>query len=195
MALIDCTECGNKISNMASACPKCGHPRLAGVKARSSATTVSPGAVTVRKSRGIFHYVGWAVVVLVALFFGSAIIAGILDSNKKNAIANDPNAIHAEDVVHMMESSYGCEFPNTFSKAISHRNAGELTAWAEIINDDPYCFFGKNLVQNQKWTVLQVKGSMMQISLSTPSQLETDTKRYRHNYWTLVEWGMKEEPQ
>lgn len=193
MALIDCSECGNKISNLAMACPKCGHPTIGETEA--SAPAALQRAEKNKKSHGFLYYVIWIVGALLALFFGSAIIAGILDSNKRSAIANDPNAIHAEDVVSMMESSYGCEFANTFSKAISHRNAGELTAWAEIINDEPYCFFGTNLKNNQKWTVLQVRDNMMQISQSTPSQVSADSKRYGHKYWTLVEWGMKERPE
>lgn len=193
MALIDCSECGNKISNLAMACPKCGYPTNG--EGEASTPSIPQKSERDRKSHGFLYYVLWIVGVPLALFFGSAIIAGILDSNKKYAIANDPNAIHAEDVVSMMESSYGCEFPNTFSKAMSHRNAGELTAWAEIINDEPYCFFGKNLKSNQKWTVLQVRENMMQISQATPSQVAADSSRYGHKYWTLVEWSMKEKPE
>ncbi|WP_176461050.1 zinc ribbon domain-containing protein [Janthinobacterium sp. PC23-8] len=194
MALIDCTECGSKISNLANACPKCGHPQVAGVEAQFSTPVASPDGLPARKSRGIFYYVAWAVAVLVVLFLGSAIIFGIADSNKRKAIANDPNAIHADDVVSMMESSYGCEFPSAFSKALQHRDAGELTAWATIVNNDPFCFHGGNLKANQKWTVLQVKDNVMQISLSTAVQAQTDMKRSDHNYWTLVEWGIKEKP-
>jgi len=193
VALIDCVECGNKISNLARACPKCGHPT--DDEGEGGAPAVLKPVAPDKKSRSPIYYVVWIAGVVLALFFGSAIVAGIMDSSKRSAIANDPNAIHAGDVVTMMESAYGCEYPSTFSKALEHRNAGELAAWAKITGNDPFCFYGGNLKANQKWTVLQVRDNMMQISLATASQAISDMKRSDHDYWTLVEWGTKERPE
>jgi DNA-directed RNA polymerase subunit RPC12/RpoP len=39
MALIKCTECGQEISDMATACPKCGRPTGVVVKTKSPSVT------------------------------------------------------------------------------------------------------------------------------------------------------------
>ena len=195
MALIDCTECGNKISSLARSCPKCGHPQIAEVKVQPLTPAAAPEASIIKKPRGIFYYIAAAIILLVVLFFGSAVISALFDERAQKDGPNGPNGIHASDVVTMKERSYGCESLSGLTEAVEHRSADELAAYAKIANDEPACFYGGNLKSKQKWTVLQVNDNVMQISLSTVSQAQTDMGRSGHNYWTLVEWGMKEKPE
>jgi|SRR5471030_98172 len=179
MALIDCSECGAKISSMATSCPQCGNPVLAAVEEQKTASA--------EKKHGAFYYLIWTIVSVIALFVGSAIIAGIVQAQKARDIANDPNAIHSEDVVSLYDAAYACEYESRFNQALQHYNLKELTAWAQIVNDEPYCFDAHILKQGQKWTVLQTRGELMQV---TPEGI-SDPKRFGHNYWTLTSWGTK----
>lgn len=181
MALIECNECKAQISSMALSCPKCGNPISGDVSSMPAQLPVP------KKSHGFLFYLGWLFVLAIVLFVGSAILAGVLEAQKARDIANDPNAIHADDVITLSDAAYGCQYENKFAEALRHYDAKELTAWAQIINDEPYCFYSHTVKSGQKWTVLQVKDNVMQVTTEGIS----DTKRYGHNYWTLTTWGIK----
>lgn len=167
---------------MASSCPKCGNPMGGDVSSMPAQLPVP------KKSHGFFYYLGWLFFLAIVLFVGSAILAGVLEARKASNIANDPNAIHADDVITLSDSAYGCQYESKFAEALRHYDAKELTAWAQIINDEPYCFYSHTATPGQKWTVLQVKDNVMQVTTTGIS----DTKRYGHNYWTLTTWGNKQ---
>lgn len=73
MALTECSECRNKISSNAQSCPRCGN-----LLSENAATSQS--ATPEVKKRGFFFYAGSAVISIVVLFFGSAIVSGIAGS-------------------------------------------------------------------------------------------------------------------
>ncbi len=50
MALVDCPECGKRVSNHARSCPQCGYPMDDSPGNRAAS---APMRVTVQKSRGV----------------------------------------------------------------------------------------------------------------------------------------------
>jgi TM2 domain-containing membrane protein YozV len=54
MALISCPECATNVSDKALSCPSCGCP----ISAPSTPSSVTPTAVTVAKSRGVYIILG-----------------------------------------------------------------------------------------------------------------------------------------
>jgi hypothetical protein len=74
-------------------------------------------------------------------------------------------------------------------EAIKHRENGEFSAWARIVDNAPYCFNGASQKVGQTWTVLQIKGDTMQIALTTARQYEMDKSREQYAYWTATRWG------
>lgn len=72
MALINCNECGNQVSEKANACPKCGNP-IDHPATIPSAALLTPSAPT-RKSNAIWLYlVGVALISVYAGYFIQAI--------------------------------------------------------------------------------------------------------------------------
>lgn len=63
MALINCPECGQEVSDQAAACPKCAHP----LKAADSGPVRHVPPVVQKKGRGCFSWIG----------IGAAVIVGI----------------------------------------------------------------------------------------------------------------------
>jgi hypothetical protein len=61
MALLNCPDCGNEVSDQAPACPKCGRPRSAAQATPDAAQVAAPNAPT-RKSMSSF-----ALVIAIAL--------------------------------------------------------------------------------------------------------------------------------
>ena len=101
----------------------------------------------------------------------------------------NPDRLHADQEVVMSSDAYGCESPVRFLEAMNHRDRHELSAWAEIVDDTPYCFYGADLKPGQTWTVMQIRGEAMQIAQTTTAQFEQDRSRYKHAYWTATKWG------
>lgn len=84
MALIDCSACGNKISEMAAACPKCGHPTN-GVP--HQVAPVGAGAIPSESKKGghgFLFYVGMTALGLIGAFATYAIV-----------LSNDPETREA----------------------------------------------------------------------------------------------------
>lgn len=125
--------------------------------------------------------------VLIALLILSLSACG--QTKKEKDSASNPSNLSADQVVVMSKSSFGCEYLNKLDEAISHYNKKEFSAWAQITGDKPYCFSGSSLAENQTWTVLQIKGNLMQIGLTTQNQIDIDPDRNKHNYWTVTAWG------
>jgi hypothetical protein len=61
--LIDCPECGQKISDQAGACPKCGHP----VAALAKPAAVAPSVSQRRARSSVFCGIAFVMLVLAAL--------------------------------------------------------------------------------------------------------------------------------
>lgn len=128
----------------------------------------------------------WALSAIV--FF---VLAGCGPSESELAAARNPNGLKADDVVAMVDESYGCESQSKFAQALEHRNKSEMNAWAKIVSNKPWCFSASNLKAGQTWTVLQIDGAIMQISQTTLAQYEIDPSRHNHSYWTATKWGAK----
>jgi hypothetical protein len=105
--------------------------------------------------------------------------------------ADNPGGLAAEDEIVMIQDSFGCQFVDRFTQAMEHMARKEYSAWAKIIVSKPWCFSADDLAPNQKWTVMQVRGPLMQIGQVTVAQRETDKDRYGHHYWTVTAWGKK----
>ena len=189
MALIECSECKEKISSKAHACPKCGNP-LTDEEGQQEQQIVNAAADRPRK-RGYLFFFYLVIVGTVIFFVGSTIIHGILSTAVTHYRTVDPNTIHADDEISMSPNAFGCEYLSKFAEAVQHYESRELSAWAAIVNDEPYCFSGISLKAGQKWTVVQVRGNLMQISQTTYEQYQTDPTRHGHSYWTQVAWGSK----
>jgi hypothetical protein len=184
MALINCSECGNGISDKAISCPKCGSP--------TENPLIHPTTTVEKKSsHGIFHYVAWATGIVVVVFFGSAVIAGIAESGHRRALANDPNAIHADEIVSLMSGAFACDSKTAFLRAAQHQVNGEMAAWADIVTKRPSCFSSSDLSDGQLWMVLQVREDLMQVSTSVTSKGKVGPDFYGRNYWTRSSFGFK----
>lgn len=87
MALINCPECQNQISDKADNCPKCGYP-IAGKKSK----------ITVQKKEGCFLQtlnLGCLIFVIAILLFISSFIYNRLKKIDQNHLKNDTkNIIH-----------------------------------------------------------------------------------------------------
>lgn len=118
-------------------------------------------------------------------------LAGCGQSEAGLSAARNPNELKADDVVAMGDDSYGCESQSQLAQALEHRNKSELTAWAKIVNNNPWCFYSPNLKAGQTWTVLQIDGAVMQIGQTTLAQYELDPSRHKRSYWTATKWGSK----
>lgn len=101
----------------------------------------------------------------------------------------NPSKLAADNVIFVDDASYGCEFESKFQQAVDHYERKELSAWSQIVNDAPWCFYGGSLRPGQTWTVLQIRGAVMQIAQTTSAQYDTDPTRYKHSYWTKTSWG------
>jgi len=185
MALIQCSECGTDVSDKAAACPTCGNPiattPLAGA-------TASQHQVEARGPRWPLALV--AVAAFIALGF---VFAGKRHASPptETAAATPETPLRADDVVRMSHDSFGCEFESKFAEAVTHYTHKEMSAWARIVNDAPWCFSGIDLKSGQTWTILQVSGSTIQIAQTTVAQYEMDPTRYKHAYWTAAFWATK----
>jgi hypothetical protein len=105
--------------------------------------------------------------------------------------SDNPGGLAAEDEVVMIPDSFGCEYFNQFTEALEHKTRKEYSAWAGIVVKKPWCFTASDLAPNQKWTVLQIRGPVMQIGQASVQQRETDKERYGHHYWTATAWGKR----
>lgn len=103
-------------------------------------------------------------------------------------LAVSADEVRAEQEVKVDGGSYGCESPERFQQAADHFNRGEYSAYAKITMNKPFCFSGKYLENGQTWTVLQVRGDMVQIGQATLKQHENDPSLRGHSYWTLKKW-------
>lgn len=184
MALINCSECGNEISDKAIACPKCGSP----VGNSPTRSTASAGK---KPGHGIFYYVAWATGIVIVAFFGSAVVAGIAESGHRRALASGPNAIHADEIVSLMSGAFACDSKTAFLRAAQHQANGEMSAWADIVTKRPACFSSSDLSDGQLWTVLQVREDIMQVSTSVMSKGKVGPDFYGRNYWTRSSFGIK----
>jgi hypothetical protein len=101
----------------------------------------------------------------------------------------NPERIHADQEVTLTSQAFGCEMLSRFSKAVEHYSRQELTAWAQITGDKPYCFNSATLPNGMYWTVLQVRGNLMEVKQTTLSQYELDRDLGTHSFWTAVAWA------
>lgn len=90
-------------------------------------------------------------------------------SRSTESEASNPNRLRADQDVVMDQNSYGCESPSRFSKALEHRQKGEMHARSSIVTDKPACFYGAGLNAGQTWTVMQIRGDTMLIAQTTLS--------------------------
>lgn len=72
MALIECSECGNQVSDKASACPKCGNPIAPIIGSPAVAIAGHPGPTAAPKKKPsflvrIFKWIGIAIAAFVVL--------------------------------------------------------------------------------------------------------------------------------
>ncbi len=110
-------------------------------------------------------------------------------SQKENGSTSNPNNLKADQEIVMSKNAYGCEYLEKFTEAVTHYNKNEFSAWAQITGDKPWCFSGSDLAKGQTWTVLQIRENLMQIGLTTATQVNLDRERYKHTYWTVTLWG------
>ncbi|WP_084545589.1 zinc-ribbon domain-containing protein [Cupriavidus malaysiensis] len=182
MALIACSECNAEVSDRATACPRCGNPIAATQHQEPPKRSGRLG-------------VGLGIVGLVGIFVIAATISANSSRSSTSATADATTGnelgIKADDVVKMDKASFGCEFEHKFAEAAEHYNQKEYSAWARIVNDAPWCFSGGALNPEQTWTVLQVRGRIMQISQTTLAQYKLDPSRHKHSYWTATFWATK----
>ncbi|MEM5314239.1 hypothetical protein [Paraburkholderia sp. JHI869] len=135
--------------------------------------------------------IGWLMLAAAAAVIMVITACGVKVESPDGAQQLPESVIHADDVVTMSKSSFGCEFESNFSEALDHYLHKEFSAWAQITGESPWCFNGASLAKNQTWTVLQVRNNVMQIAQTTLHQYEADPSRYDHSYWTAVHWATK----
>lgn len=123
-----------------------------------------------------------------------AALSACSDSSRREE--DNPNHLRADMDVTMSAESFGCEFPERFTEALDHKARDEYSAWSAIVNDSPFCFSGADQMHGQTWTVMQIRGAVMQIGLSGPSQSQEimelpdgAPRRRGHYYWTATRWG------
>lgn len=124
MALIACRECGREVSDQAAACPGCGAPPLG-----TSATIVAPVPI---KKGGAGRVILWLAIILIGgpivLFFGSAIIAGIMEG------ASRTHADGAKPYTGKIRIDAGTEYEMVDSPSTI---GGECTGWNTVSVQDP----------------------------------------------------------
>lgn len=86
MALISCSECGNQVSDKATACPKCGNPISAPAAEVPAAVPTSPPA---KDGMGIFAKLGIGVGIAFVAFILFGFLAEAQPGAKEKASARD----------------------------------------------------------------------------------------------------------
>lgn len=86
MALISCSECGNQVSDKATACPKCGNPISAPAVETATAAPASPPA---KEGMGTFAKLGIGVGIAVVAFLLFGFLAEAQPGAKEKASARD----------------------------------------------------------------------------------------------------------
>lgn len=126
--------------------------------------------------------------------WASAFIIFLAGCDDTRQDSENPKGLKADQYVVLKSSAYGCQYPSKFAEAIEHHNRDELTAWAKIVTDVPYCFSANDFSPSQRWVVLQIRGSAMEIGFASASDYsrlaKVDNKfKWDQKFWTLAEWG------
>src|SRR5471032_363753 len=131
--------------------------------------------------------------IAVTLLFFAAGISGCGDRSES---ATSNVGFKADDEIVLSGQAFGCDSQARLAEGLDHYNRQELSAWAQIVNDAPSCFGGDAFV-GIGWTVLQIRGAVMQLRASSTSQYQLLESVFhkrnsridaRSTYWTLVTW-------
>lgn len=109
------------------------------------------------------------------------VVFGLLFPNGSEVEA-DPAELKVNSLVTMKEYAYGCESPLKFADAVAHQANKETTAWRRIVDDRLTCFNERDSGAKQKWVVLRIDRTAMQIARADD--------RAGRSYWTAVRWGL-----
>lgn len=138
---------------------------------------------------GTLRIPGWRDVSRYAELAAVIVLAGCGPSAEEQARRDNPNGLRADQSIKMPIGSYGCESIEDLRRAIEHSERSEMEAAHRITNNMPFCFSGAGLDPKQTFTVLQVRGPLMEIGVTTLAQYDTAKDMYRRSYWTLAAWG------
>ena len=118
----------------------------------------------------VMALVGIVVIIVVAIFLPGSRSGG------------DSAGMKADSLIVMNEDSHGCESPSRFAEAVTHQSNKEVTAWRRIVDDRPTCFNERDTGAKQKWVILHINDTAMQI-------VRADDRAGR-SYWTATRWGL-----
>ncbi|MFK3973779.1 hypothetical protein ACI2KS_23990 [Pseudomonas sp. NPDC087358] len=95
----------------------------------------------------------------------------------------------ADQRILLSSEAYGCMSVGDFQRAYDHYRLGEYAAWAEITVSNHYCFNQKDAPADIGWTVLQIRGDLMQVGLKTLQDYTKAKDLGKYSYWTAVKWA------
>lgn len=189
-----CPFCAETIKKFAIKCKHCGADikvteLYAAEEKMSGEEAIQPTALANKK------WIFWTLCAcLIAIIVGGVVIRVLPQTHaspeKPVSASYQPKA---EDQAWLDVAAFGCVSSSDFDRAIEHFNRSEYSAFADVTGDDS-CFHQTDLDPDTSWTIMQIRGDLMQVGLRHASKYSKDMKLRRYSYWTLVRWASPSRP-